>query len=324
MLTVGRQVPDLDGGGQTLSNSVDVEVAPGQTVRVEIGGTGRPVIGRLALPGGAVMTGLVSGHVRLRSQPPVLRMPAGFINFTDEQWSVWWEGFHESPEGWAYLEGDRQFAVAIRPDGTFRIEDVPSGRYVLKLPFRESVGDGSSGRLAFARADVEIPEIPGGRSDEPLDIGPIPLEAFPFRELNVGDRVPDIIPEAADGRTLNLAALRGKVVLLAFWSTRWSMASLPHLKTTYDTFGRDPRFVMIGLNEDFAPEAMKWCVARHNLAWEQRYLGSSDDPNPIAAAFGVRFLPAVFLIGPDGRVIAKDLEGVRIKQAVAASISEWP
>ncbi len=263
-------------------------------------------------------------HVRLRSQPPVLRMPAGFINFTDEQWSIWWDGFHESPEGWDYLEGDRQFAVAIRPDGTFRIEDVPAGRYVLTLPFRESVGDGSSGRLAFARADVEVPEIPGGRSDEPLDIGPIPLEAFPFRELNVGDRVPDIIPKAADGRTLNLAALRGKVVLLAFWSTRWSMASLPHLKATYDAFGRDPRFVMIGLNEDFAPEAMKWCVARHNLAWEQRYLGRSDDPNPIAAAFGVRFLPAVFLIGPDGRVIAKDLEGDRIKQAVAASLSEWP
>ena len=201
---------------------------------------------------------------------------------------------------------------------------MPAGRYVLKLPFRGSVGDDSSGRLAFARADVEVPEIPGGRSDEPLDIGPVPLEAFPFRELNVGDRVPDIIPKAADGRTLDLAALRGKVVLLAFWSTRWSMASLPHLKATYDAFGRDPRFVMIGLNEDFAPEAMKWCVARHNLAWEQRYLGSSDDPNPIAAAFGVRFLPAVFLIGPDGRVIAKDLEGDRIKQAVAASLSKWP
>ena len=36
----------------------------------------------------------------------------------------------------------------------------------------------------------------------------------------------------------------------------------PHLKATYDAFGRDPRFVMIGLNQDFA-EAMRWCVARH-------------------------------------------------------------
>ncbi len=324
VLTVGRQVRDADGGGYTLSNSVDVEVAPGQTVRVEIGGPGRPVIGRFALTEGAVMINLASSRVRMRSRPPVLRMPAGFMNFTDEQWFLWWDGFHQSPEGWAYLEGDRQFAVAIRPDGTFRIEDVPSGRYVLKLSFCTSVGDDSSRRLAFARADVEVPTIPGGRSDVLLDIGLIPLEAFPFRELNVGDRVPDNLPKAADGRTLELAALRGKVVLLAFWSTRWSIASLPHLKKTYDAFGGNPRFVMIGLNEDFAPEAMHWCVARHNLTWEQRYLGSSDDPNPIAAAFGVRFLPAGFLIGPDGRVIAKNLEGDRIKQAVAASLSKWP
>ena len=209
VVTVSRQVLDADGVGQTLSNSVDVEVAPGQTAHVEIGGTGRQVIGRFALRGGAAMTGLASGHARLRTQPPALRMPEGFMKFTDEQWSAWWDGFRESREGWAYLEGDRQFAVAVRPDGAFRIEDVPSGRYVLKFAFRGSVGDDSLGRHAFGQARVEVPEMPGGRSDEPLDVGTIMLEAFPFRELNVGSLVPKIIATAADGRKLDLAALRG-------------------------------------------------------------------------------------------------------------------
>ena len=67
VVTVSRQVLDADGVGQTLSNSVDVEVAPGQTAHVEIGGTGRQVIGRFALRGGAAMTGLASGHARLRN-----------------------------------------------------------------------------------------------------------------------------------------------------------------------------------------------------------------------------------------------------------------
>jgi peroxiredoxin len=165
--------------------------------------------------------------------------------------------------------------------------------------------------------------IPGGRSDEPLDIGPISLKVFPVRD-QVGDLAPAIVADAVDRRTLDLTALRGKVVLLAFWSTRWCMASLPHLKAAYDAFGRDPRFVMIGLNEDFAPEAITWCVARHNLAWEQRYLGNSDDPNPIAAAFGVRFLPTIILIGPDGRIVARDFEGDQVKQAVAAALSKLP
>jgi RNA polymerase sigma factor (sigma-70 family) len=46
VLTVGRAVPEKVGGSQSLSNPVAVELAPGQTARVQIGGTGRPVIGR--------------------------------------------------------------------------------------------------------------------------------------------------------------------------------------------------------------------------------------------------------------------------------------
>ena len=110
------------------------------------------------------------------------------MKFTDEQWSAWWDGFRESREGWAYLEGDRQFAVAVRPDGTFRIEDVPSGRYVLKFAFRGSVGDDSLGRHGVRAGPTwRSRRSPGGRSDEPLDVGTIMLEAFPFRELNVGE-----------------------------------------------------------------------------------------------------------------------------------------
>jgi hypothetical protein len=52
------------------------------------------------------------------------------------------------------------------------------------------------------------------------------------------------------------------------------------------------------------------------------YLGNSDEPNPIAAAFGVQYLPAIFLIGTDGRVIARDLDGDRIKQAVAEALAK--
>ena len=53
-------------------------------------------------------------------------------------------------------------------------------------------------------------------------------------------------------------------------------------------------------------------------------MGSSDDPNPIAAAFGVRFPGGVFLIGPEGRIIAKDLQGEAIKVAVAKALVREP
>ena len=47
-----------------------------------------------------------------------------------------YENFYKTAEGKAYYQGERQYAVDLRADGTFRIEDVPAGQYELKLHFR--------------------------------------------------------------------------------------------------------------------------------------------------------------------------------------------
>ncbi|HZW31229.1 MAG TPA: sigma-70 family RNA polymerase sigma factor, partial [Isosphaeraceae bacterium] len=276
-MTVYRYVDDADHHGWTASDPIQVDVKPGQTIPIQIGGTGRPVVGRLALPEGLTLANFVLTHGGNLSTgdhwPPY---PDDYPDWTDEQQSAWWDTFRKTSAGREYFASfERHYAVTFRPDGSFRIEDVPAGRYVLKLPFSGNGGGDPFTRRAFARTDVVVPEIPGGRSDEPLDLGVIPLDVFPFRELNVGDRVPEIKAKAADGRPLDLAALRGKVVLLAFWATYHgpTLASIPHLKATYDAFGRDPRLVIIGLNEDVNPDIMRRYVAHHGLRWEQRYLG---------------------------------------------------
>ena len=78
---------------------------------------------------------------------------------------------------------------------------------------------------------------------------------------------------------------------------------------------------MIGLSMDVEPDAPRRYAAHRKLAWEQRYLGSKGNlPDPVAAAFGVEYPPQVLLIGPDGRLVAKDLKGPEIKEAVARAI----
>ncbi len=170
--------------------------------------------------------------------------------------------------------------------------------------------------------DVTVPPIPGGRSDEPLDIGTIPLEVFPYRNLGVGDRAPAIIVKAADGRPLDLAAFRGKFVLLVFWhsSQRMSLNFIAPVKASWDAFGRDPRLAVIGLNQDTSPEIMRRYLAGRGLDWEQRYIGDFDDFDPISASVGLRWPGGVFLIGPDGRLIARDLRSDSIRQAVAKAL----
>jgi RNA polymerase sigma factor (sigma-70 family) len=325
-LTVYRYVDDADHRGWTDSNPVDVEVKPCETVRVQVGGMGRPVVGRLGLPRGITLANFNLNHGGFLTTgdtwPPY---PPDYPDWSDEQRSSWWDAFRKTPESRAYIENpERHYAITIRPDGRFQIDDVPAGRYILKLPFTGNSGGDRANLRAFVRVHMVVPEIPGGRSDEPLNLGTIPLEVFPFQERNVGDRVPDLPWKATDGRPLNLASLRGKYVLLAFWATyhRQTLASIHHLQAVHGAFGRDPRLVIIGLNEDVNPDVMHRYVAHRHLAWEQRYLGSGDDPNPIASAFGTRYPNRVFLIGPDGRILAKDLQGEEIPQAVAAALSK--
>ncbi len=323
-LTVYRRV-DTEDQGWTPSHTVSLDVKSGATARLQIGGTGRPVIGRLAVPEGVKLGHFSVGHGH-GSLTPVLPEPPtpdDFLAFDSERRAAWWEDFARTPEGRALVEDrDRSYAVALRPDGTFRIEDVPAGRYLLKLPFEGLSRGTREGRQAFARAEVVVPEIPGGRNAEPLDIGAIPLEVFPFHEPKVGDRAPTIAAKTPDGRPLDLAALRGRFVLLHFWSGRPEDAAvIPHLKATYDAFGRDPRLVMLGLIADETPGPVRRYAARHGLGWEHRFIGSTYDPNPFEAAFGIWFPPAVFLIGPDGRILAKDLEGDAIQQAVAKALA---
>jgi hypothetical protein len=249
-------------------------------------------------------------------------IPPESPRLTDEQWTAWRDALIRTPQWEAYFEGTHMYAVTFQPDATFRIEDVPAGRYILELPFRGNAGGSQPARRAYARAEAVVPDMPGSRSDEPLDIGVVPLEVFPSRDPNVGDRAPAIRTVDTEGRPIDLPAMRGKFVLLAFWATLHpsTRASIPHLNATYDAFGCDPRLVMIGLNQDVSPDLMRRYAAHRGIAWEQRHLRGWGDDDPIASAFGVRYPGVAVLIGPDGRIVAKDLQGDAIQQAVARAL----
>lgn len=60
----------------------------------------------------------------------------------------------------------------IAKDGTFRLEDVPAGEWTLRIDLTNS----QQRYLGSAEPTVfTIPNMPGGRSDEPFDLGTIPV-----------------------------------------------------------------------------------------------------------------------------------------------------
>jgi thiol-disulfide isomerase/thioredoxin len=125
----------------------------------------------------------------------------------------------------------------------------------------------------------------------------------------------------ANPETFELAKQKGNYVLIDFWAT-WCgpcLEETPHLKSVWADFGQDERFVMIGLSLDESPEEPAALVKANGMSWPQGFLGNWDKA-PLPSQFGVRGIPSIWLIGPDGNVVARDLRGTRIKEAVAQAL----
>jgi thiol-disulfide isomerase/thioredoxin len=114
---------------------------------------------------------------------------------------------------------------------------------------------------------------------------------------------PALAARRADGTVVDLAAVRGRPVLVHFWAT-WCAPcrdELPTLLATDDALGGQVTVLAIATDED-------WDTVRHFFA--------GDIPPAIALgprshrAYGVTGLPATFLVSPTGHLLAR-IDGAR-------------
>ena len=313
------------GEGRELkgwSNGILLDVKPGETARAELGGQGLPVVAKIALPPGFDPNGdyITNSHFEIVSDRPMIPYPTELRARRDRSTIDWGKRWFASTEGHAYRRKFFRFGQAkLLPDGTIRAEDVPPGEYRLTLTYSaDPIRDRgiSPERIAHATKQFTIPELPGGRSDEPFDLGV--LRPTVKQTLKVGQAAPAFDIETLDGRRVKLADFRGKYVLLDFWAT-WCgpcVAEVPELKAVHDRFGKGPRFAMLSLSLDAEKEAPRRFVAEKGLTWAQGFLGEWAEGG-VPDAYHVEAIPAIFLIGPDGTVKAKDLRGDAIGGIVA-------
>jgi hypothetical protein len=113
---------------------------------------------------------------RFRLKPPETHEPK---NMTVEQRRIWYETWALTDEGraWQQYERDSRFyGFRVEADGSFRIDDVVAGTYELVL----KALDAPNGRvIAAAARTLVVPEMPGGHSDQPLDLGTLEMLSVP-------------------------------------------------------------------------------------------------------------------------------------------------
>jgi len=307
----------LSGAHEFLSV---IEVKPGQTTQLRIGGAGRPVIGRIAVSKNPPVikdwTNEVQAYVLLERAKP--QIPSNLT--TVEKMKAWGSGWRKTEEGKAHELSSRSYQLNVKPDWTFRAEDIPPGKYFLNIRFNKLIPDKdnprnrTAQRIAEVKHNFEMAEMSGGQSNEPLDLGSLPLEMVKKWESNMA---PAFECTTVDGKMLRLADFRGKYVVLDFWVT-WCepcVEELPNLQALWKNYGRDDRLAVISLSLDDEPSKPKEFAEKADLGWIQGFLGKEKGKS-VTEGYGVSGVPHFFLIDPKGRIIANGHSGKEIKEEV--------
>jgi thiol-disulfide isomerase/thioredoxin len=214
-----------------------------------------------------------------------------------------WKG-HRTLRLGAITDESGLFAIENAPDEEIRFSlstpEIPDIKEVILKPGR------TDHRIELDPAAAPTP--PAGAPGQPRQVGP----AFA-----PGIVAPDFTVTTLAGENLTLKDLRGKFVFVDFWAT-WCppcVAELPMVKRLHQAMATRDDFLLLSISLDREPATVRAFVKQRNIAWPQ-VVGETAGATHTATAYQVNSIPSTFLIGPDGAILATDLRGEGLVDAV--------
>ena len=126
---------------------------------------------------------------------------------------------------------------------------------------------------------------------------------------------------STDGQLININAYKGKVVLIDFWAT-WCppcRGEVPNVVAAYNKY-HGQGFEIIGISLDQDKDALDNFTKENGMVWPQYFDGQGWN-NAISSKLGIDSIPAMWLVGKDGKVLTTnardDLDG-QIAKALQA------
>lgn len=183
---LGPEIHSMVGQGFSKpmsSRRTPIQSAAGQTTTITLGGDGRMVTGQLVPPkqhSGRIPWNFATIYVELFVPKSEWPEPPSDVQKNKEAAQKWWAALRESDAGKAKMadllkqqEESRNHPshwVSTAKDGTFRIDDVQPGKYVLSVSFSEQ----SPGQLPPFQ--FEVPKLKDANVGTRLHIGNLQIQ----------------------------------------------------------------------------------------------------------------------------------------------------
>ncbi|MFV0483312.1 MAG: redoxin domain-containing protein [Bacteroidales bacterium] len=133
-------------------------------------------------------------------------------------------------------------------------------------------------------------------------------------KTQIGEIAPDFTMADSEGNNVSLSSLKGKYILLDFWAS-WCgpcRAENPNVVAAYNAY-KDKNFDILGVSLDDNKDKWLEAIEADKLAWHH-VSDLKGWKNEASQLYGIRGIPANYLLDPEGKILAKDLRGEELEK----------
>ena len=247
-------------------------------------------------------------------EPPVPKEQ--WPEMTQQQRQDWVKNFEASEQGKAFIadrkkriEAAERFEIQVEDNGSFTLYDVPPGLYGLRGGVEKKIGDKNYVFEVFGQIDV-------AKDVEEVLLDPMAIAVTRLAKPN--EAIPTVNIKTFDEKaTIDNKLLKSRNVLVSFWSLN-SPPSVEFSKAVQQSFkdvtkqmasqtspsiaAKDvaPNFQLLSICVDCDRKKALKHIVDNGLAGWHGY--AKDWEHETVSEFGVRSIPALFLLGADGKI----------------------